>query len=126
MEYIEERSLYAQRASRGIENIQYLKAHTNFLNHGEKRVLAKIDRSKELRWSTHLLWLDLKRRQIDGDYNVLRDREVRIASLSQQVKNIQQTQALEQLKLVEKTGVREPTQQQADNAIAYPKRKGKL
>tara|TARA_B100000768_G_C11053108_1_gene279212 strand:+ start:201 stop:581 length:381 start_codon:yes stop_codon:yes gene_type:complete len=126
MEYQEERSLYAQRASRGIENIQYLKAHTNFLNHLEKKVLAKIERSKELRWSTHLLWLDLKRRQIDGDYDIIRDREVRIAGMNQQIKNIQQTQAIEQLKRVEETGVREPTQQQADNAIAYLKRKGKL
>ena len=126
MEYQEERSLYAQRASRGIENIQYLKAHTNFLTHLEKKVLAKIERSKELRWSTHLLWLDLKRRQIDRDYDIIRDREVRIAGMNQQIKNIQQTQAIEQLKRVEETGVREPTQQQADNAIAYLKRKGKL
>ena len=126
MEYQEERSLYAQRASRGIENIQYLKAHTNFLTHLEKRVLAKIERSKELRWSTHLLWLDLKRRQIDGDYDIIRDREVRIANMNQQIKNIQQTQAIEQLKRVEETGVRKPTQQQADNAITYLKRKGKL
>jgi len=126
MEYQEERSLYAQRASRGIENIQYLKAHTNFLTHLEKKVLAKIERSKELRWSTHLLWLDLKRRQIDDDYDIIRDREVRIANMNQQIKNIQQTQAIEQLKRVEETGVREPTQQQADNAIAYLKRKGKL
>ena len=126
MEYQEERSLYAQRASRGIENIQYLKNHTNFLTHLEKRVLAKIERSKELRWSTHLLWLDLKRRQIDGDYDIIRDREVRIANMNQQIKNIQQTQAIEQLKRVAETGVREPTQQQADNAIAYLKRKGKL
>ena len=126
MEYQQELSLYAQRASRGIENIEYLASHTNFLNHLEKRVLAKIERSKELRWSTHLLWLDLKRRQIDGDYDIIRDREIRIAGMNQQIKNIQQTQAIEQLKRVEETGVREPTQQQADNAIAYLKRKGKL
>ena len=126
MEYQEERSLYAQRASRGEENIQYLAAHTNFLTHLEKKVLAKIERSKELRWSTHLLWLDLKRRQIDGDYDIIRDREIRIAGMNQQIKNIQQTQAIEQLKRVEETGGREPTQQQADNAIAYLKRKGKL
>ena len=126
MEYQQERSLYAQRVARALLNFDYLKAHTNFLTHFEKKVLAKIDRSKELRWSTHLLWLDLKRRQNDGDYDIIRDREVRIAGMNQQIKNIQQTQAIEQLKRVEETGVREPTQQQADNAIAYLKRKGKL
>ena len=46
MEYQEERSLYAQRASRGIENIQYLASHTNFLTHLEKKVLAKLSVAK--------------------------------------------------------------------------------
>jgi hypothetical protein len=63
---------------------------------------------------------------MDEDYTFIRKREVQISSLSQQVKNIQQIQAIEQLKRVAETGVREPTQQQADNAIAYLKRKGKL
>ena len=126
MEYQQEQSLYAQRASRGIENIQYLKAHTNFLTHLEKRVLAKIERSKELRWSTHLLWLDLKRRQIDGDYDIIRDREVRIANMNQQIKNIQQTQAIEQLKCENGTGLIEPSLAQINAAKTYLRQKAKI
>ena len=125
MEYIEERSLYAQRANRGIENIQYLKAHTNFLTHFEKKVLAKIERSKELRWSTHLLWLDLKRRQIDGDYNVLRDREIKIADMSQKIKQIQQEKAIEQLKFENGTGLIEPSVAQINAAKTYLRQKAK-
>ena len=125
MEYIEERSLYAQRANRGIENIQYLASHTNFLTHLEKKVLAKIERSKELRWSTHLLWLDLKRRQIDGDYDIIRDREIRIAGMNQQIKNIQQTQAIEQLKFENGTGLIEPSVAQINAAKTYLRQKAK-
>ena len=123
MEYQQERSLYAQRVDRALLNIDYLKAHTNFLTHFEKRVLAKIDRSKELRWSTHLLWLDLKRRQIDGDYNVLRDREIKIADMSQKIKNIQQTQAIEQLKCENGTGLIEPSLAQINAAKTYLRQK---
>jgi bifunctional pyridoxal-dependent enzyme with beta-cystathionase and maltose regulon repressor activities len=125
MEYIEERSLYAQRANRGIENIQYLKNHTNFLTHLEKKVLAKIERSKELRWSTHLLWLDLKRRQIDRDYNVLRDREIKIADMSQKVKQIQQEKAIEQLKFENGTGLIGPSVAQINAAKTYLRQKAK-
>ena len=125
MEYIEERSLYAQRANRGIENIQYLKNHTNFLTHFEKKVLAKIDRSKELRWSTHLLWLDLKRRQIDGYYNILRDREIKIADMSQKVKQIQQEKAIEQLKFENGTGLIGPSVAQINAAKTYLRQKAK-
>ena len=126
MEYIEERSLYAQRANRGIENIQYLKNHTNFLTHFEKKVLAKIDRSKELRWSTHLLWLDLKRRQIDGYYNILRDREIKIADMSQKVKQIQQEKAIEQLKFENGTGLIGPSVAQINAAKTYLRQKAKI
>jgi len=119
MEYQEEQSLYAQRAKRGIENIRYLASHTNFLTHLEKRVLAKIERSKELRWSTHLLWLDLKRRQIDRDYNVLRDREIKIADMSLKIKNIQQEKAIEQLKFENGTGLIGPSTAQINAAKTY-------
>ena len=125
MEYIEERSLYAQRANRSIENIRYLANHTNFLTHGEKKVLAKIERSKELRWSTHLLWLDLKRRQIDSDYNVLRDRENKIADMSQKIKNIQQEKAIEQLKFENGTGLIGPSVAQINAAKTYLRQKAK-
>ena len=125
MEYIEERSLYAQRANRSIENIRYLANHTNFLTHGEKKVLAKIERSKELRWSTHLLWLDLKRRQIDSDYNVLRDREIKIADMSQKIKNIQQEKAIEQLKFENGTGLIGPSVAQINAAKTYLRQKAK-
>ena len=125
MEYIEERSLYAQRTNRSIENIRYLANHTNFLTHGEKKVLAKIERSKELRWSTHLLWLDLKRRQIDSDYNVLRDREIKIADMSQKIKNIQQEKAIEQLKFENGTGLIGPSVAQINAAKTYLRQKAK-
>ena len=126
MEYQQELSLYAQRASRGEENLRYLKAHSNFLSDGEKKVLARIERRQNWGWQTDLVWLDGRRMMMDEDYAFIRKREAQISSLSQQVKNIQQIQAIEQLKRVAETGVREPTQQQADNAIAYLKRKGKL
>ena len=125
MEYQQEQSLYAQRASRGIENIDYLKAHTNFLTHFEKKVLAKIDQSKELGWSTHLLWLDLKRRQIDSGYNVLRDREIKIADMSQKVKQIQQEKAIEQLKFENGTGLIGPSVAQINAAKTYLRQKAK-
>ena len=41
MEYQEERSLYGQRVKHGKDNLKYLKAHTNFLTHFEKKVTAK-------------------------------------------------------------------------------------
>ena len=126
MEYQEERSLYAQRASRGEENLRYLKDRSNFLSDGEKKVLALIERRQNWGWQTDLMWLDYRRMMMDEDYAFIRKREGQISILSQQVKNIQQIQAIEQLKRVAETGVREPTQQQADNAIAYLKRKGKL
>ena len=126
MEYQEERSLYAQRASRGEENLRYLKDRSNFLSDGEKKVLALIERRQNWGWQTDLMWLDYRRMMMDEDYAFIRKREGQISRLSQQVKNIQQIQAIEQLKRVAETGVREPTQQQADNAIAYLKRKGKL
>ena len=126
MEYQEERSLYAQRASRGEENLRYLKARRNFLSDGEKKILALIERRQNWGWQTDLMWLDYRRMMMDEDYLFIRKREREISILSQQVKNIQQIQAIEQLKRVAETGVREPTQQQADNAIAYLKRKGKL
>ena len=125
MEYQEERSLYAQRASRGIENIQYLASHTNFLTHLEKKVLAKIERSKELGWSTHLLWLDLKRRQIDSDYDIIRDREIKIADMSQKINQIQQEKAIEQLKFENGTGLIEPSVAQINAAKTYLRQKAK-
>jgi 3-deoxy-D-arabino-heptulosonate 7-phosphate (DAHP) synthase class II len=125
MEYQEEQSLYAQRAKRGTENLQYLASHTNFLTDFEKKVLAEIDSRKELRWSTHLLWLDLKRRQIDGDYNVLRDREIKIADMSQRIKNIQQEKAIEQLKFENGTGLIEPSTAQINAAKTYLRQKDK-
>lgn len=126
MEYQQELSLYAQRARRGEENLRYLKAHTNFLTHREKKTLAVCDAKNSWKWSMDLWWLDTKRRQIDITYDRERELETKAATVANQIKNIQQIQAIEQLKRVEETGVREPTQQQADNAIAYLKRKGKL
>ena len=126
MEYQAERNIYGQRVVRGEDNLRYLKDHSNFLTHGEKKALAVLDLKKSWDWGSHLWWLDMKRRAIDEDYKFIRLREIEIASLSQQVKNIQQTQAISQLKRVVQTGVREPTQQQADNARSYLKSKGKL
>lgn len=126
MEYQQQQSLYAQRASRGEENLRYLKAHTNFLTHREKKTLAVCDAKNSWKWSMDLWWLDTKRRQIDITYDKERELETKAATVANQIKNIQQIQAIEQLKRVAETGVREPTQQQADNAIAYLKRKGKL
>ena len=92
MEYQEERSLYAQRASRGEENLRYLKDRSNFLSDGEKKVLALIERRQNWGWQTDLMWLDYRRMMMDEDYAFIRKREGQISILSQQVKNIQQIQ----------------------------------
>jgi hypothetical protein len=126
MEYQQERSLYAQRVDRGEDNIRYLKAHTNFLTHREKKVLATINSKTLWSWSTHLWWLDEKRRLIDGIYDEERKLEIKEATKSNQDRKKQLDEGIKRHNHVEYTGLTPPTEEQAADAIIYLKRKGKL
>ncbi len=126
MEYQEERSLYAQRVVRGEDNLKYLKAHTNFLTHREKKTLAVCDAKKSWKWSQHLNCLDLKRRQIDSTYDKERELEIKEATVANQIKKKQLDEGIERHNHVEYTGLTPPTKEQAADAIIYLMRKGKL
>ena len=126
MEYQEERSLYGQREDRGEDNLKYLKAHTNFLTHREKKTLAVCDVKKFWDWSQHLNWLDLKRRQIDSTYDEERKLEIKEATKSNQDREKQLDEGIKRHNYVEYTGLTPPTEEQAADAIIYLKRKGKL
>ena len=126
MEYQEERSLYGQRVKHGKDNLKYLKAHTNFLTHREKKTLAVCDVKKSWDWSQHLNWLDLKRRQIDSTYDEERKLEIKEATVANQVREKQLDEGIERHNHVEYTGLSEPTKKQAADAIIYLMRKGKI
>ena len=126
MEYQEERSLYGQRVKHGKDNLKYLKAHTNFLTHREKKTLAVCDAKNSWKWSMDLWWLDMKRRQIDSTYDKERELEIKEATVANQVREKQLDEGIERHNHVEYTGLTPPTKEQAADAIIYLKRKGKL
>lgn len=101
---------FKRRSHKAKENFYYLNKHSNFLDDSEKKVLKVIAAKGQWNIQTDILWLDLKRRQIDAEYDELRRLETKLATIESQVKSIEQQDAINRMnKQIEEIRIEQTT-----------------
>lgn len=94
MEYTDHKFQRSYRADYAKDNFKYLKEHSNFLTHDEKKILKLIEQKPSWSLSTDLVWMDLKRRIIDDNYKEIRAKETKIAMIQSQIDEISLNNAI--------------------------------
>lgn len=122
MEYQNSIDQLTKRAKYAKDNLRYLKENSNFLDDKEKKILKLIDAKKELKLSTDVVWLDMRRRLMDASYKQLRTLEAGVAELQTKLNAIQLKEAQEENADMMRTGgIPNPTEAEMEAVWHYLK-----